>query len=131
MNPEAKYHFLGGWNLRAFAVYIIAVAPNFYGFLNQMGVKAPVSIQRYYYVAYPTGLIIAFLCYTAICYVLPVEGMEKSRGWKEPKDYVDVFDPARDQIPRIEGEVVEGNDSDGLDGMERVAAGEKTKKDWA
>jgi NCS1 family nucleobase:cation symporter-1 len=69
--------------------YIIAVAPNFYGFLFQMGVKAPLGIQRFYYVAYPTGLIIGFGVYYVSCLVSPPPDMEKASGWMEPKDFVE------------------------------------------
>ncbi|GES65015.1 NCS1 nucleoside transporter [Aspergillus terreus] len=124
MNPEGQYHFLRGWNLRAFAVYLIAVAPNFYGFLNKMGVQAPLSIQRYYYVAYPTGLLIAFSCYSAICYFLPPEGMERSNGWKEPEDYIDEFDRAGEGLRGIEG--IEVGEHGHV-----VETTEKVEKPWA
>ncbi|KAJ6096195.1 hypothetical protein N7486_006941 [Penicillium sp. IBT 16267x] len=90
--PESLYRYLYGFNPRAFIAYLIAVAPNFYGFLNQMGVKAPLGIQRFYYIAYPTGLLVAFGAYYFSCLVSAPEGMEKS-GWKEPKDYFEEDDP--------------------------------------
>lgn len=88
-SKDNPYRFLRGWNLRAFAAYLIAVAPNFYGFLNQIGVKAPMSIQKFYYVAYPTGLLIAFGCYYFFNLFFQPSGMDKTGGWKEPKDYVE------------------------------------------
>ncbi|KAJ5644944.1 hypothetical protein N7507_010955 [Penicillium longicatenatum] len=100
--PESLYRYLYGFNPRAFIAYIIAVAPNFYGFLNQMGVKAPLGIQRFYYIAYPTGLLVAFGVYYFSCLVSAPEGMEKS-GWKEPKDYFEEGDPMRGESLVIEG----------------------------
>ncbi|PYI03961.1 hypothetical protein BO78DRAFT_373972 [Aspergillus sclerotiicarbonarius CBS 121057] len=92
---DGMYHFFHGFNLRGFAAYLVAVAPNFYGFLNQMGVKAPLGIKRFYFVAYPVGLLIAFGVYYLGCFIWPPAGMEKTREWKEPKDYWDEFDPDR------------------------------------
>jgi NCS1 family nucleobase:cation symporter-1 len=103
------YHYFHGFGLNAFITYIIAVAPNFYGFLNQMGVKAPLGIERFYYVAYPTGLIVAFGVYYLLALVNPPLGMEKGTGWKEPKDYVDEFDSARYGEPIDAMEVEEVN----------------------
>lgn len=101
-HPESLYRYFYGFNPRAFAAYLIAVAPNFYGFLNQMGVKAPLGIQRFYYIAYPTGLCIAFGVYYVSCLASSPAGMEKSAGWKEPKDYVDETDLVRDDGIGIE-----------------------------
>ncbi|RAL00019.1 nucleobase cation symporter-1 family protein [Aspergillus ibericus CBS 121593] len=92
---DGMYHFFYGFNLRGFGAYLIAVAPNFYGFLHQMGVKAPLGIQRFYFVAYPVGLLIAFGVYYLGCWIWPPAGMEKTTKWKEPKDYWDEFDPDR------------------------------------
>lgn len=88
----SAYTYWHGWNFRAFAVYLIAIAPNFYGFLNQMGVEAPIGIQRFYYVAYPTGLIIALLSFYLVNRVFPERGARQVSGWSEPKDYVDAHD---------------------------------------
>lgn len=102
-SKDGLYRFMRGWNWRAFAAYIIAVAPNFYGFLNQLGVKAPMSIQRFYYVAYPVGLIIAFGCYYVFNLLLPDKSVDLTlHGWQEPKDYVDEHDVAR-AVDMVEG----------------------------
>ncbi|KAK6212464.1 hypothetical protein LQW54_005238 [Pestalotiopsis sp. IQ-011] len=98
----STYAYWHGWNFRAFAVYLIAIAPNFYGFLNQMGVEAPVGVQRFYYVAYPTGLILALLSFYLVNRVFPERGARQVSGWSEPKDYVDVHD-----VAVAEGVVVE------------------------
>jgi NCS1 family nucleobase:cation symporter-1 len=101
-HPESLYRYFYGFNLWAFATYIIAVAPNFYGFLSQMGVKAPLGIQRFYYVAYPTGLLVAFIVYYFGCLVFSPKGMVKGMGWKEPMDYVDEDDVSGDVIYGVE-----------------------------
>jgi NCS1 family nucleobase:cation symporter-1 len=74
-----------------------------------MGVKAPVGIQRFYYVAYPTGLLVAFCVYYAGSLLFAPKGMVKGPGWKEPKDYVDENDPTGDERYAIDG--VEVGDS--------------------
>ncbi|OOF91755.1 hypothetical protein ASPCADRAFT_518179 [Aspergillus carbonarius ITEM 5010] len=99
---DGMYHFFHGFNLRGFGAYIVAVAPNFYGFLHQMGVKAPLGIQRFYFVAYPVGLLIALGVYYLGCFIWPPTGMEKTREWKEPKDYWDEFDPDRGDVETVE-----------------------------
>jgi NCS1 family nucleobase:cation symporter-1 len=77
-----------------------------------MGVKAPVGIQRFYYIAYPTGLIIAFVVYYLTCLVSNPPGMEKGAGWMEPKDYVGDED-------------VSGIGSEGYDSIDGVGIAEK------
>ncbi|RGP78377.1 hypothetical protein FLONG3_3513 [Fusarium longipes] len=91
-HKASTYYFFHGFNLRAFAVYLIAIAPNFYGFLSQMGVVAPLGIQRFYYVAYPVGLFIAFGGYWLVNVVFPSDGSPKLSGWQEPQDFVEDHD---------------------------------------
>jgi NCS1 family nucleobase:cation symporter-1 len=62
------------------------VIPNFYGFLNNMGVGAPVGVTRFYYFAYWVGLAIAGFTYWAGCKLFPPVLVET--GWKEPKNYI-------------------------------------------
>lgn len=54
-----------------------------------MGVKAPKGIERFYYIAYPTGLIIGFVVYYLSCLASNPPDMHKGSGWMEPKDYVE------------------------------------------
>lgn len=89
VSKPTPYRYFHGFNPRAFIAYVIAIAPNFYGFLHQMGVKAPQGIQRFYYIAYPTGLIVAFVVYYLTCLASAPPGMEKASGWMEPSDYVE------------------------------------------
>ncbi|KAM5352697.1 hypothetical protein ACJ41O_005419 [Fusarium nematophilum] len=80
------YYFTHGWNIRAYAAYVIGIIPNFYGFLNNMGVSAPLGITRFYFFAYWVGLGLSGLTFWASCKIWPPAIMED--GWKEPKDYV-------------------------------------------
>ena len=105
-NPESPYAFLKGFNLRAFAIYIIAVAPNFYGFLHQLGVHAGVKVEKAYCFAYPIGLLLAFGGFFAINRIFPVDGSTRARGWQEPKEHVDTFDSS-DVLGVLEGQPVE------------------------
>jgi NCS1 family nucleobase:cation symporter-1 len=105
-DPDSPYAFLKGFNLRAFAVYIIAVAPNFYGFLHQLGVQAGVSVEKAYCFAYPIGLVLAFGGFFAINRIFPVGDETTATGWQEPKEHVDVFDSS-DGLAVLEGQPVE------------------------
>ncbi|KAB8277503.1 permease for cytosine/purines, uracil, thiamine, allantoin-domain-containing protein [Aspergillus minisclerotigenes] len=128
MNPEGRYHYLRGVNFRAFAVYLVSIAPSFYGFLSQLSVKAPLSIQRFYYVSYPTELLIAFLGYYLSCLCFPIVGMVRTRGWYEPREYIDVHDSARDDTTMdFDGVDVSRWESDAFDSV--VAEGIKRDED--
>ncbi|KAI6764094.1 hypothetical protein HG530_007883 [Fusarium avenaceum] len=91
-HKDSTYHFFHGFNPRAFIVYLISIAPNFYGFLSQMGVNAPLGIQRFYYVAYPVGLLLAFGSFWLINVLYPTKNIPKLSGWQEPKDFVEDHD---------------------------------------
>ncbi|KAL4732002.1 hypothetical protein ACLX1H_001005 [Fusarium chlamydosporum] len=91
-HKDSTYYFFHGFNPRAFAVYLIAIAPNFYGFLYQMGVPAPLGIQRFYYVAYPVGLLLAFGSFWLFNLLFPTKNRSKLLGWHEPKDFVEAHD---------------------------------------
>lgn len=105
---EGPYVFSKGFNLRAFAVYIIAVAPNFYGFLNQLGVHAGTGVIRAYYFAYPIGLALAFGGFYFVNFIFPAtEEHTKATGWREPKAYdVDILDSTA-VFQCIEGQGIE------------------------
>ncbi|KAK0383026.1 hypothetical protein NLU13_8942 [Sarocladium strictum] len=105
-NKNSTYHFFHGFNLRAFAVYLIAVAPNFYGFLYQLGVGAPLGVQRFYYVAYPVGLFLAFGSFWLVNLLFPSKSVPKLSGWKEPKDFVE------DRDGTFVNVVIESSDAD-------------------
>ncbi|RFU32232.1 hypothetical protein B7463_g4134, partial [Scytalidium lignicola] len=93
------YHYIGGWNWRAYAAYIIGIIPNFYGFLNNMGVSAPLGVTQAYYFAYPIGLFLSFFVYWAANYISPPPLRFPLSEWHEPKDYI---------RPEERGEIVAG-----------------------
>ncbi|THV55161.1 hypothetical protein BGAL_0013g00460 [Botrytis galanthina] len=87
-DKKAAYYYKGGWNWRAYAAYVIGIIPNFYGFLNNMGVKASMGVTRAYYFAYPIGLFVSFMVYWGLCWYWPVEIQYALSEWREVKDYV-------------------------------------------
>lgn len=91
-DEESPYAFWKGFNFRAFAIYIIAVAPNFYGFLHQLGVPAGIKVEKAYYFAYPIGMLIALSGFFVINRILPVGESTTATKWNEPKEHVDIFD---------------------------------------
>lgn len=99
---ESPYAFWKGFNLRAFAIYIIAVAPNFYGFLHQLGVPAGMKVEKAYYFAYPIGLLLALGGFFVVNRVFPVDESTRVTDWKEPKEHVDTFDSSG-QLGVIDG----------------------------
>lgn len=50
-NPKGVYHYIFGWNWRAYVAYVVGLVPNFYGFLDNMGVgiNSPTGVTRAYY----------------------------------------------------------------------------------
>ena len=82
------YHYWRGWNWRAYVAYVVGVAPNFYGFLNNMGVHAPGGVTKVYYFAYEIGLVASFFTYWAACWLSPPALMVPLKEWREPVDYV-------------------------------------------
>ncbi|KAL5341975.1 permease for cytosine/purines, uracil, thiamine, allantoin-domain-containing protein [Aspergillus crustosus] len=92
-----EYHYFHGFGVKAFLAYAVAIAPNFYGFLNQLGVGAGIGVQRFYYVAYPVGVVVSLAFYFASVRVWRGGrgGKVGGEGWQEPKEYLDEFDSAR------------------------------------
>ncbi|TVY68695.1 Uridine permease, partial [Lachnellula suecica] len=84
---DGVYWYFHGWNWRAYLAYIVGVAPNFYGFLNNMGVSAPGGVTKAYYFAYEIGLFASFFTYWAACWVSPPALMVPLGEWREPRDY--------------------------------------------
>lgn len=85
---DGVYHYFHGWNWRAYLAYIVGIAPNFYGFLNNMGVSAPGGVTKAYYFAYEIGIFVSFGVYWAANYCFPPALMVPLNEWREPKDYV-------------------------------------------
>lgn len=99
---SGAYHYSHGWNIRAYVAYIVGIIPNFYGFLNNMGVSAPVGVTRFYFFAYWVGLFLSGFTFWVSCKIWPPPIMEA--GWIEPKDYV------RPEELEGEGQVIEAID---------------------
>jgi nucleobase:cation symporter-1, NCS1 family len=88
-NSGSTYRFFHGWNPNAFVIYVIAVAPSFYGFLHSLGVAAPLGVIRFYYFAYPFTISVAFGGFYLLSRYLPNSGYHPMKtGWQEPKDYL-------------------------------------------
>lgn len=82
------YYYIGGWNWRAYLAYVVGIAPNFYGFLNNMGVNAPMGVTKAYYFAYEIGLCLSFFTYWAANYFSPPALKFRLSEWHEPEDYI-------------------------------------------
>ncbi|KAH0140876.1 putative uridine permease, partial [Aureobasidium melanogenum] len=115
-DKNGVYNYFHGWNWRAYVAYVVGIVPNFYGFLNNMGVSAPMGVTKAYYFAYEIGLILSFGVYWACCYFYPPASVMPLREWHEPKDYV---------RPEERAEVLEGMPAgtwgDNVDGVSKVA----------
>jgi uncharacterized protein affecting Mg2+/Co2+ transport len=62
--------------------------PNFWGFLNNLGVQAPIAIERMYCFAYVIGIVISGGVYWALCSYWSVSVQFSSGIWMETSDYV-------------------------------------------
>lgn len=82
------YYFTHGWNVRAYVAYIVGIIPNFYGFLNNMGVSAPIGVTRFYYFAYPVGLALSAAVFYAMNVFWPPQICNIGEKWLEPANYV-------------------------------------------
>lgn len=85
---SGAYYFTKGWNIRAYIAYGVAVAVNFAGFLGNMGVPMPTGITRFYYVAYPTGLLLSFGIFWIGNIVWKPRICMPLNEWHEPKNYI-------------------------------------------
>ncbi|THW35694.1 putative uridine permease [Aureobasidium pullulans] len=114
-DKNGVYHYFHGWNWRAYVAYVVGIIPNFYGFLNNMGVSAPTGVTKAYYFACEIGLILSFGVYWACCYFYPPQLVMPLSEWHEPKDYV---------RPEERAEVLEGMPAetwgDNIDGVSKV-----------
>ncbi|KIW45449.1 uncharacterized protein PV06_03841 [Exophiala oligosperma] len=113
-DKNGAYHYTKGWNIRAYIAYVIGVVPNFYGFLNNMGVDAPIGVTRFYYFAYWVGLAVSGGTYWVLCKLYPPPIMYR-KGWMEVRNYV---------RPEEEEQVLEGQSFD----VEAPSPGSQEKK---
>ena len=114
---EGVYHYFHGWNWRAYLAYVVGIIPNFYGFLNNMGISAPIGVTHAYYFAYPIGLSVSFGTYWLANWFYPPALTFPLSEWHEPKDYV---------RPEERGEVFEGRSVD-IESDSGKELGEKEK----
>lgn len=105
-DKSGVYYFTHGWNIRAYIAYIVAIIPNFPGFLGNMGVSMPIGITRFYIVAYPVGIILSFSVFW-LCNIIKAPALKMPLNeWHEPKNYI------RPEEDTENGVVVEGIEAD-------------------
>ncbi|KAH7025154.1 permease for cytosine/purines, uracil, thiamine, allantoin-domain-containing protein [Microdochium trichocladiopsis] len=85
-DPKGRYYYTKGFNLRAYAAYVVGVAIQFPGFLGTLGVTslaAPLEPpQQIYTLGYLLAFATAFVVYTAICLVFPDAAMKEAGAMK-------------------------------------------------
>ena len=86
------YSYFYGLNWRAFAAYLLGIAPNVYGFSGNAGKDITLAGTRAYYFAYEIGVVASFIFYYVFCRISPPPNFEER--WAEPKDYVAEEDPS-------------------------------------
>lgn len=92
-SKRGVYYYSYGFNWRAYAAYIIGIAPNFYGFLGNLGVKITKAGVRFYYFSFPVGIFVSLMTYWALCVAFPIQlSFPLKESWREPNDYVSVHD---------------------------------------
>lgn len=104
--------------------YVVGVAPNFYGFLGNMGVAAPTGVTKAYYFAYEIGLVASFATYWACCWVSPPALTVPLSEWKEPKDYIRPEERGPGDGSVIEGDVESVSVGESGEGAEKKDMGE-------
>ncbi|CAK7220270.1 hypothetical protein SCUCBS95973_004102 [Sporothrix curviconia] len=108
-DPSGPYYFWRGVNWRAFAAYILGVAPNFYGFLGQMGVSVPTSVTHLQYFSCIIGIGVSFIFFLAFTFMFPPKnGLPRPEKWMEPEDFIDSTDPWLCQDPSDRASVQNG-----------------------
>jgi NCS1 family nucleobase:cation symporter-1 len=118
-SKTGAYYYTKGWNIRAYIAYIFGVAPNFYGFLNNMGVSAPISVSRFYYFAYWVGIFVSGATYYTLCKLFPPAIMYNS-GWMEPKNYI----RPEEDVQVLEGQIADVESSSASQDEDKVVARE-------
>ncbi|CAK7227274.1 hypothetical protein SEUCBS140593_006522 [Sporothrix eucalyptigena] len=115
-DPGGPYYFWRGVNWRAFAAYVLGVAPNFYGFLGQMGVSVPTSVTHLQYFSCILGIGVSFIFFLAFTFLFPPKnGLPRPAKWMEPEDFIDPTDPWLCQDPSERASVQ--NELSGVQGV--------------
>ncbi|KAI0021566.1 NCS1 nucleoside transporter [Xylariomycetidae sp. FL0641] len=88
-SKTGPYYYTYGFNLRAYVAYLCGIIPTLDGFAGAVGRKIPVPAQRFYYFAFPIGLVISMGVYIGLCWYWPVSYQHPmtEKGWNEPKEY--------------------------------------------
>ncbi|CAK7199272.1 hypothetical protein SEUCBS139899_001947 [Sporothrix eucalyptigena] len=115
-DPGGPYYFWWGVNWRAFAAYVLGVAPNFYGFLGQMGVSVPTSVTHLQYFSCILGIGVSFIFFLAFTFLFPPKNsLPRPAKWMEPEDFIDPTDPWLCQDPAERASIQ--NELSGMQGV--------------
>lgn len=87
-SKHGKFFYTYGFNWRAFAAYLVGVAINFAGFLQNFNgiLVGHVQLQRSYWFAIFTTTAASSLTYYALARLFPPPNYVAG-GWQEPKDW--------------------------------------------
>lgn len=92
VSKQGPYYYFYGINWRAFAAYAIGIAPNFYGFLGNVGMHITDGGTKFYYFAFPVGIVVSFMAYWILCVISPPKIMFPWKSkWQEPDDYFSIY----------------------------------------
>jgi NCS1 family nucleobase:cation symporter-1 len=90
-NESSIYWYWHGFNWRAFASWLVGIAPALPGFINAVNpsISVPAGAQNIFYIAYIEGFAVAFAVYYVLNYFFPVPGI----GEIDEEDYFATFTP--------------------------------------
>lgn len=81
------YRYRGGWNIQAYAAYIIGVAPPLPGFIQTLGADISTAALDIGHLGWCLSFILSFIAYYLICKVWPTENQriikELGLGWEQ------------------------------------------------
>ena len=87
--PQGWYYYSKGFNWRAFAAYLIGIAPNMPGFINAVvtagGAPAPISeiATKIYAFSWFTGVAISMAVYWLLNFYWPAAGNRRKETFRE------------------------------------------------
>ncbi|CEJ62813.1 hypothetical protein PMG11_11300 [Penicillium brasilianum] len=86
---DGPYYYIYGFNWRAYAAYICALAPNLYGFSGALGNKIPLEASHAYNFMFEIGVVVSFCVYIVLCYCwkIPHQVPLSQKGWREIDPY--------------------------------------------